>query len=86
MGVGPDPRVDEDGAHADRLNRWLKDEVGAEEPRRVVSRSDTRVLVSKFAGGFAERLRDSLDRRLTSIAPFANLADHYWIEFERTPS
>jgi hypothetical protein len=55
--------VDEDRTYVERLNRWLQQDVGAEEPRRVVSRSDDRVLVSKFAAGFAEQLRESLDRR-----------------------
>jgi hypothetical protein len=55
--------VDEDQAFVDRLNRWLRQEVGAEEPRRVVSRTDARVFVSKFAVGFAEHLRETLDHR-----------------------
>lgn len=56
-------RVEEDQGYADRLNRWLRQEIGAEESRRIVSRTDARVLISKFEAGLAERLRESLDRR-----------------------
>jgi hypothetical protein len=63
--------VEDNQGYADRLNRWLQQEVGAEEPRRVVSRSDARVLVSKFATGFADRLRESLDRRADLFDPGA---------------
>jgi hypothetical protein len=55
--------VNKDQVYAERLNRWLQQEVGAEEPCRVVSHNNARVLVSKFAAGFGERLRESLDRR-----------------------
>ena len=55
--------MDDNQGYADRLNRWLQEEIGTEAPRRVVSRSDARVLVSKFAAGFADRMRESLDRR-----------------------
>jgi hypothetical protein len=56
--------MDVDGAFEEALIRWLQQEAGVEEPRRVVSRSDSRILLSKFAPGFAERLRVTLDRRV----------------------
>lgn len=43
-----------------RLNRWLHDDAGIAEPRRIVSRSTDRILVSKFPPGFGERLRQTL--------------------------
>ncbi len=36
-----------------RLNRWLREELGIEEPRRVVRTSVERILVSKVAPNFA---------------------------------
>ncbi len=36
-----------------RLNRWLREELGIEEPRRVVRASSERILVSKVAPQFA---------------------------------
>ena len=36
-----------------RLNRWLREELGIEEPRRVVRTSSERILVSKVAPRFA---------------------------------
>ena len=36
-----------------RLNRWLREELGIEEPRRVVRISSERILVSKVAPHFA---------------------------------
>src|SRR5690606_6371184 len=43
------------------LNRWLRDEVGVDRPRRVVRASEDEVLVSKFEPGFAARLHELLD-------------------------
>ncbi len=44
-----------------RLLRWLRDEVGVEERRRLVRSDDSSVLVSKFEPGFAPRLHTLLD-------------------------
>lgn len=41
---------------------WLREEAGVEEPRRIVRRDGTRILVSKFDEGFAPRLFESLTR------------------------
>lgn len=41
--------------------RWLRDVAGIAEPRRVVRRSPTAILVSKFDEGFAARLHDTID-------------------------
>jgi hypothetical protein len=45
-----------------RLNAWLRAEVGVETPRRVVREEPGRILVSKFAAGFAQRLHRTLER------------------------
>lgn len=42
--------------------RWLRDVAGIAEPRRVVRRSPTAILVSKFDEGFAARLHETIDR------------------------
>lgn len=42
--------------------RWLRDAAGIAEPRRVVRRSPTAILVSKFDEGFAARLHETIDR------------------------
>lgn len=55
--------MDEYGAYEERLSRWLRDDAGVEDMRRIVSRTDARVLLSKFEPGFADRLRQSLDLR-----------------------
>lgn len=46
----------------ERLSHWLRDEAGIAEPRRVVSHTPQRILLSKFAAGFAEGLRRTLER------------------------
>jgi hypothetical protein len=43
-----------------RLNEWLSAEAGVEQRRRIVRRNDERILLSKFAPGFADRLRRSM--------------------------
>lgn len=45
-----------------RLNRWLRDERGIAEPRRVARVDDETILVSKFEPGFAARLHEVLAR------------------------
>lgn len=42
--------------------RWLRDAAGVLEPRRVVRRSPSSILVSKFEEGFAARLHETIDR------------------------
>ncbi|MGD9892701.1 MAG: hypothetical protein AB7R89_08185 [Dehalococcoidia bacterium] len=84
MGVKGNARENAEGAYAGRLNHWLRHEVGAEEPRRVVSRSNDRVLVSKFAAGFAEHLRESLDHRADLFDPGA-VATAYARQVARAP-
>ncbi len=42
--------------------RWLRDVAGIAEPRRVVRRSPSAILVSKFDEGFAARLHETIDR------------------------
>ena len=44
-----------------RLLRWLRDEAGVEDRRRLVRSDDSSVLVSKFESGFAPRLHTLLD-------------------------
>jgi hypothetical protein len=46
----------------DDILRWLRDVAGIAEPRRVVRRSPTAILVSKFDEGFAARLHETIDR------------------------
>jgi len=41
--------------------RWLREVAGIAEPRRVVRRSPTAILVSKFDEGFAARLHETID-------------------------
>ena len=43
------------------LLRWIRDEIGVEESRRLVRRDASGILVSKFAEGFAARLHELLD-------------------------
>lgn len=46
----------------DDVLRWLRAVAGIAEPRRVVRRSPTAILVSKFDEGFAARLHETIDR------------------------
>jgi hypothetical protein len=46
----------------DQVLRWLRDVAGIAEPRRVVRRSPSAILVSKFDEGFAARLHETIDR------------------------
>ena len=41
--------------------RWLREVAGIAEPRRVVRRSPTAILVAKFDEGFAARLHETID-------------------------
>jgi hypothetical protein len=43
------------------LNKWLRETVDIDLPRRVVRVDDARILVSKFEPGFAARLHELLD-------------------------
>ena len=43
-----------------RLLRWLRDEVGVEERRRLVRSDDSSVLVSKFEPGFGPPLHAAI--------------------------
>lgn len=42
--------------------RWLRDTAGVLERRRVVRRSESSILISKFDEGFAARLHETIDR------------------------
>lgn len=61
--------------------RWLRDVAGVLDPRRVVRRSASSILVSKFDEGFAARLHDTIDRLPVMFDPeavaarFAELVD-----------
>lgn len=46
----------------EEILRWLRDVAGVLEPRRVVRRSASSILVSKFGEGFAARLHETVDR------------------------
>ena len=59
-----------------RLLRWLRDEAGVEERRRLVRSDDGSILVSKFEPGFAPRLHTLLDG-LPQIFDRHTVADAY---------
>jgi len=60
----------------DSVLEWLKTVAGVAEPRRVVRRSATSILVSKFPEGFAARLHETIDH-LPGMFDDALVADRF---------